>query len=102
MIIATGPIVVPNGLRGFLVRFYPYSGLADTNRLRAEAMELLGILRRELDSAGVPWVALQATNQSPGPKFGVFHVENYGFVVERHADGRWYRSGDVQPIPLTP
>lgn len=102
MILATGPIVVPNGLRGLLVRFYPYAGLADTTRLKVEAIELLGILRRELDSLGVPWVALQATNQSPGPRVGLFNVENYGFVVERHADGLWYLQGDVQPLPLKP
>jgi hypothetical protein len=90
-VITSGPAIVPDRVPGLLVRFYPYCSLSDTNHLRDLALELWHELTPRLDSSGITWLVLQATDQTPGPHSGVFHVKNYGFVFERGADGVWQR-----------
>jgi hypothetical protein len=41
---------------------------------------------------------LQATNQTPEPHVGIWHVENYGFVLQRHPDGKWYFLHHTDPL----
>jgi hypothetical protein len=97
-ITASGPATVPNQPTGLLVRFYPYSTLGDTNHLRDLAVQLWRSLRPRLDSLAIPWLVLQATDQTPEPHVGFWHVENYGFVVERRSDGRWYFLHQTDPL----
>ena len=97
-IISTGPAQVPHQPLGLLVQFYPYSGLGDTLRLRHLAFGLWQQLRSHIDSAGTPWVVLQATDQTPGPHTGVWQVHNFGFVILKHDDGRWYQLHDTIPF----
>lgn len=91
-VIMAGPAVVPNRTPGLLVRFYPYGSLSDTTRLRDLALALWHQLVPRLDSVGISWLVLQATDQTPGPQLGVFRVHNYGFVFERGADSVWHRA----------
>ena len=97
-IIASGPATVPGQPTGLLIRFYPYSALADTNHLRELALQLWHELRPRLDSLAIPWLVLQATDQTPQPHVGFWHVENYGFVLERHSDGQWYFLHQTDPL----
>ena len=97
-IIATGPAQVPNQPLGLLIRFYPYGSLEDTARLRRLAHELWHQMQRQVDSAGTSWVVLQATDQTPEPHVGYWKVRNYGFVVQKHTDGKWYLLHDTKPF----
>lgn len=91
-VIMAGPAVVPNRSPGLLVRFYPYDSLSDTTHLRDMALALWHQLAPRLDSAGISWLVLQATDQTPGSHLGVLRVHNYGFVFERGADSIWHRA----------
>lgn len=91
-VVMAGPAVVPHRAPGLLVRFYPYAALTDTIRLRDQALALWHELVPRLDSEGITWLVLQATDQTPGPHLGAFHVHNYGFVFERSADSVWRRA----------
>jgi hypothetical protein len=97
-IISAGPAHVPNQPEGFQVRFYPYRPLDDTAQLRRQALELRSALRPQLDSTNAPFVVLQATNQTPEPHVGIWHAVNYGFVLEKRADGKWYFLHGTIPI----
>lgn len=91
-VIMAGPAVVPDRAPGLLVRFYPYASLSDTNHLRDLALALWHQLVPRLDSEGIHWLVLQATDQPPAPPPGVFRVHYYGFVFERGADSVWQRT----------
>jgi hypothetical protein len=91
-VIMAGPAVVPDRAPGLLVRFYPYASLSDTTHMRDLAVALWQQLVPRLDSEGISWLVLQATDQTPGPHLGVFTVHNYGFVFERGADSVWRRA----------
>jgi hypothetical protein len=97
-IIASGPASVPDKPPGLLVRFYPYSTLKDTNHLRELALQLWRDLQPRLDSLSIPWLVLQATDRTPGPRSGRWREKNYGFVLERRSDGKWYFLN--QSVPL--
>ncbi len=97
-IIATGPASVPDQPLGLHIRFYPYGSLDDTTRLRRLALELWHQVQRQVDSAGTLWVVLQATDQTPEPHTGYWPVRNYGFVVQKRADGKWYLLHETKPF----
>jgi hypothetical protein len=101
-VIMAGPAVVPNRTPGLLVRFYPYASLSDTTHLRDLAIALWHQLVPRLDSEGISWLVLQATDQTPGPHLGFFRVHNYGFVFERGADSVWHRTAQPDSTPGAP
>jgi len=91
-VIMAGPAVVPHRAPGLLVRFYPYAPLTDTTRLGDLAVALWQQLMPRLNSEGIGWLVLQATDQAPGQQLTIFRVHNYGFVFERGADSVWRRA----------
>ena len=97
-ILAVTQIRAPNRPPGLLIRFYPYTSLADTIHLRKLALSLRQTLRPKIEATGVPWLVLQATDQTPGPHLGIIRGENYGFVLEKRSNGKWYFLDGSEPI----
>ncbi len=96
-LLATGPAIVPNQKPGLLVEYNPFLSLDDTAALRREALGLWSALRPRVDSLNPPFVVLRATTRRP-QLIGYQSVRNYGFVLERRADGRWYFLHESTPV----
>ncbi len=96
-VLTTGPAIVPNQKPGLLVEYNPFLSLDDTSALRREALALWSVLRSRVDSLNPPFVVLRATTRQP-QLIGYQSVRNYGFVLERRADGRWYFLHETTPV----
>jgi len=96
-LLATGPAIVPNQKPGLLVEYNPFLSLDDTTALRREALGLWSVLRPRVDSLNPPFVVLRATTRRP-QLIGYQSVRNYGFVLERRADVRWYFLHESTPV----
>jgi hypothetical protein len=99
---ATGPAIVDSGPPGLLVTYFPFSGLTDTLRVRAVALEFFRVLRPRI--YGEPaFVAMRAVDvrAADRQRVGLYTLHSYGVVVERRGDGKWYVSGEAAPLPGT-
>jgi len=88
---------VPNERPGLQIEYNPYLSLDDTVALKREALALWSTLRPRIDSMNPPFVVLRATTRTP-QVIGYQSVRNYGFVIERRADGKWYFLNAKEPI----
>ncbi len=96
-VLTTGPAIVPNERPGLQIEYNPYLSLDDTVALKREALALWSALRPRIDSMNPPFVVLRATTRTP-QVIGYQSVRNYGFVIERRADGKWYFLNAKEPI----
>jgi hypothetical protein len=98
LFVATGPIYEPQGDTGLMFQYHPFVPLQDTDYLRQLAIEVWKTVRPRAESLGVPFVGLQATTRTSAMSPAQPPSVNYGFVIERHADGLWYFLSDSLPI----
>jgi len=96
-LIKSGPIYLATGQAGFLISFQPFVAIEDTLKLRVVAGEVWTWLRPHLDSNPPPFAVLQATTARSRPTLGIQQAHGYNFVVERHADGKWYFVNETKP-----
>jgi hypothetical protein len=102
--VATGPIFSPEGDTGMMYEYHPFISLDDTARLRLQALDLWKVVKPKAESLKAPFVVLRATTRFtedrrvPQPDT----IRNYGFVLERHIDGRWYLFKSVNPKTVEP
>ena len=96
---ATVSAVVEGSPPGRMVIFHPFTDFSDIPRLRQTAIALFHYLQPGIDSAPPPFVVLRATNLPAAQRKGFYNIENYGFVLERHADGKWYFLHESDPLP---
>ncbi|MDQ6771040.1 MAG: hypothetical protein M3Z54_13755 [Gemmatimonadota bacterium] len=88
--LASGLVGTPDGSRGLLFEFRPFVPLSDTASLRRIAKALFSLRRSTIDSMGVPYVALRATDRPPMQNNSKVFFQAYGFVLERRGDAQWY------------
>ena len=96
-VLGTGPAIVPNEKPGLLVDYNPFLSLDDTVALKREALALWSALRPRIDSLNPPFVVLRATTRKP-QLIGYQSVRNYGFVLEKRPDGKWYFLHEPTPV----
>ncbi len=101
LFVATGPYLEPQGDTGMMYEYHPFIPMQDTLRLRAQALDLWKVVKPRADSLKSAFVVLLATTRYtelrgvPQPHA----VSNYGFVIERRGDGRWYLLNTGDPVP---
>ena len=102
--VATGPIFSPQGDTGLMYEYHPFISIRDTSRLRVQALDLWKMVRLKAESLSAPFAVLRATTRFtedrriPQPDT----IWNFGFVFERHSDGRWYILKSVEPKTVEP
>jgi hypothetical protein len=100
LLVATGPILEPQGDTGMMYEYHPFIPLRDTLTLRMQAIDLWRIVREKAESLRVPFVVLRATTRFtelrgvPQPDT----VWNYGFVIEKRGDGLWHFLNSTEPV----
>ena len=83
-----------------MYEYHPYISLDDPARLRPQVLELWESVRPKAESLRAPFVVLRATTrftELPVPQPAIIH--NYGFVLQKRANGLWYFLYDSVPIP---
>ena len=95
---SAGPAQVTGQPEGLLVTYHPFFELADTARVRRTAFAFFQALRPKLGEREPPFVVLRAVSLRSAERSGPTPLRAYGIVVEKRADGLWYKLRDSTPL----
>jgi hypothetical protein len=97
--VATGPVIEPGGDTGWMYEYHPFFSLDDSIRLHTQVLELWKLVRPRAESLRVPFVVLRATTRfTELPVTQPTAVRNFGFVLQKRANGLWYFLYDSVPV----
>lgn len=87
---ATLPAVIEGSPPGRMYIYYPFRDLSDAVRLRRIALGVFMHVWSDLAKDPPAFVVMRAVNLPTAQRTGQYNIVNYGFVIERRQDGRWY------------
>ena len=94
----TLPAVIAGQPQGRMYVYYPFRDLSDSARLRKIALGVFQHFWGEIESSPPPFVVLRAVNLPTAQRKGFYDMRQYGFVIDRRADGHWYFLGESEPV----
>jgi len=92
------PAVVEGSPPGRMYMYYPFRDLSDTVRLRRIALGVFMKIWPEVESQPPAFLVMRAVNLATAQRKGRYNIVNYGFVIDRRADGHWYFLGGSERL----
>ena len=97
-LISSGPVRLATGATGLLLQYHPFVPVRGSPELKAIALQVWRWLRPRIEGNPPPFIVLSATTDRAHPASGYRRVQNFNYVVEHRADGKWYLVNDAEPL----